>query len=228
MPSLNIIGSDGRISTFLIDEDKEEITIGRSEKNDLVLTDSSVSRYHAKIVKAEKGYVINDLGSFNGTGLNGKSIQTGPLSHEDEIRIGMVKLNFITEKRKPSPLDSVVLTTDTEQERGQSQMIQKSAEDVPQEDSQELLISTDVDKSLIDSSLVMPAKKARQEAEVKEELMSLERINKVLFVLYEISRQLHTIHDFNELLKKIMDLIFMVIDADYGFVILTGDRRHHR
>jgi adenylate cyclase len=225
MPSLNIIGSDGRISTFLIDEDKEEISIGRSEKNDLVLTDSSVSRYHAKIVKTEKGYVINDLGSFNGTGLNGKSIQTGPLSHEDEIRIGMVKLNFITERRKPSPLDSVILTTDTEQERGQSQMIQKSAEDIPKEDSQELLISTDMDKSLIDSSLVIPAKKAVQEAEVKEELMSLERMNKVLFVLYEISRQLHSIHDFNELLKKIMDLIFVVIDADYGFVILTGDRR---
>jgi len=225
MPSLNIIGSDGRVSTFLIDKDKEEITIGRSEKNDLVLADSSVSRYHAKIVKTEKGYAINDLGSFNGTGLNGKSIQASPLSHEDEIRIGTVKLNFITERPKPSPLDSVVLTADTEQEKRQGQMIEKSAKDIPQEDSQELLISTETDKSLIDSSLIVAAKKGKQEAEVKEELTSLERMNKVLFVLYEISRQLHTIHDFNELLKKIMDLIFMVIDADYGFVILTGEKR---
>jgi adenylate cyclase len=225
MPSLNIIGSDGRVSTFLIDKDKEEITIGRSEKNDLVLADSSVSRYHAKIVKTEKGYAINDLGSFNGTGLNGKSIQASPLSHEDEIRIGTVKLNFITERPKTSPLDSVVLTADTEQEKRQGQMIEKSAKDIPQEDSQELLISTETDKSLIDSSLVVAAKKGKQEAGVKEELTSLERMNKVLFVLYEISRQLHTIHDFNELLKKIMDLIFMVIDADYGFVILTGEKR---
>lgn len=225
MPSLNVIGSDGRVSTFLIDKDKEEITIGRSEKNDLVIADGSVSRYHVKIVKTEKEYVINDLGSFNGTRLNEKSIQTAPLSHADEIRIGTVKLNFITEKPKPSPLDSVVLTADTEQEKGQSQMIEKSAKDIPQEDSQELLISTETEKSLIDSSLIGAAKKGKQEAGVKEELTSLERMNKVLFVLYEISRQLHTIHDFNELLQKIMDLIFMVIDADYGFVILTGEKR---
>jgi len=44
----------------------------------------------------------------------------------------------------------------------------------------------------------------------------------VLFVLYEISRHLHQIHDFNELLRKIMDLIFIVIDADYGFLVLAG------
>ena len=53
-------------------------------------------------------------------------------------------------------------------------------------------------------------------------LSTLARSNKVLFVLYEISRNLNQIHDFNELLRKIMDLIFMVIDADYGFLILTG------
>lgn len=58
---------------------------------------------------------------------------------------------------------------------------------------------------------------------IEADLSSLERSNKVLFVLYEISRQLNSIQDFNELLKKIMDLIFMVIDADYGFLILTGD-----
>ncbi len=50
-------------------------------------------------------------------------------------------------------------------------------------------------------------------------------MNKVLFVLYEISKQLHAIHDFNELLQKIMDLIFMVVDADYGYVILTGKKK---
>jgi len=54
-------------------------------------------------------------------------------------------------------------------------------------------------------------------------MSSLERNNKVLYVLYEISRQLNSIHDFNELLNRIMDLIFVVIDADYGFLVLTGE-----
>ncbi len=60
--------------------------------------------------------------------------------------------------------------------------------------------------------------------EFKKELSALERTNKVLYVLYEISRQLNSIHVFDELLNKIMDLIFVVIDADYGFLILTGER----
>jgi adenylate cyclase len=51
-------------------------------------------------------------------------------------------------------------------------------------------------------------------------------MNKVLFVLYEISKQLNSILDLHELLNKIMDLIFMVIDADYGFLILTGEEEN--
>jgi adenylate cyclase len=68
-----------------------------------------------------------------------------------------------------------------------------------------------------------PPKEAAISAPPEETQIELERRNKVLFVLYEISRQLNTIHDFKELLKRIMDLIFMVISADYGFLVLTGD-----
>ena len=223
MPVINIHSSDGRISNFLID--KDEVTIGRSENNDIVLSDGSVSRHHAKIVKNNKAYFLSDLGSFNGTSVNGKSIQSDRLKHDDEIRVGVVKLNFSTEKASSSPLDSVILTSDSRQEKEQQEILKSSAIETPSEDSQELLISADADKSPRDSCLVMPSKKTKKKVEAKEDLTSLERMNKVLFVLYEISRQLHTIHDFNELLKKIMDLIFMVVDADYGFVILTGDRR---
>jgi len=66
-------------------------------------------------------------------------------------------------------------------------------------------------------------KEAAISALPEETQAELERRNKVLFVLYEISRQLNTIHDFRELLKIIMDLIFMVISADYGFLVLIGD-----
>ena len=223
MPVINIVSSDGRISNFLID--KEEVTIGRSEDNDIVLADGSVSRHHAKIVKTNRDYFLSDLGSFNGTSVNGKSIQSARLKRDDEIRVGVVKLNFSTEKSSPSPLDSVILTSDSRHEKEQQEILKSCATETPREDSQELLVSADAEKRTRDSSLVVPSKKAKQKVEAKEDLTSLERMNKVLFVLYEISRQLHAIHDFNELLKKIMDLIFMVVEADYGFVILTGDKR---
>ena len=48
-------------------------------------------------------------------------------------------------------------------------------------------------------------------------------MNKVLFVLYEVSRQLNSSLDFNELLNKIMDLLFIVINADYGSLILLEE-----
>lgn len=223
MSSLDIIDSEGRISRYPIK--KEEVTIGRSEKNDVVLSDSSVSRYHAKITRTKKGYILIDMGSFNGTRVNGKSIQSTRLKHEDQIRIGLIRLNFI-EMEKPalSSVDSVILAPDKDLETGRPTIVKSSPEDSCSMDSKDLLISAKLEKGAKDSSLFIPPTSSGQQDQIRDALTSLERMNKVLFVLYEISRQLNSIQDFNELLKKIMDLIFQIIDADFGFVILAGDK----
>ncbi len=73
---------------------KQETVLGRDPAADVVLTSSSVSREHARITRAADGYVIEDLGSSNGTFINGNRI-TGPvaLKGEDEIGLGQaVKL----------------------------------------------------------------------------------------------------------------------------------------
>jgi hypothetical protein len=49
----------------------ERFTIGRTRDCDLCLTDLSVSRLHAELVRADDGWLLNDLGSHNGTRLNG-------------------------------------------------------------------------------------------------------------------------------------------------------------
>lgn len=220
MPDIRIISSEGQKYDFLTI--KDEITIGRSEDSDIVLPDNSVSRNHARINKTEKGYYLTDLGSFNGTRLNGKSIQNARLKHDDEIKIGPIRLTFLSkEKPAPSPVESVVLTMESDYEKGQRQIVKSSPEKSHTMDSQELLVSTGHLKGRKETGLSMLLDKVRKRSKIKAELSSLERMNKVLFVLYEISRQLHSIHDFNELLKKIMDYIFMVIEADYGFVVLT-------
>jgi len=46
---------------------KNEITIGRGTENDIVLLDQTISRNHARIAKTREGYLLTDLGSFNGT-----------------------------------------------------------------------------------------------------------------------------------------------------------------
>jgi len=224
MSEIHIMSQEGEAFDF--PSLKEKITIGRSGDNDVILFDNSVSRHHAVIVKTKDEYFLSDMGSFNGTRVNGKLVQNEPLKHGDEIKIGYVKLKFLTKEEKPapSPVDSVILTAEKTEEKAARAIAKSSTEESCVLDSRELLMSVGLQKTFRGKDFAAFAEKGALKPEAKADLASLERMNKVLFVLYEISRQLHAIHDFNELLKKIMDLIFMVIDADFGCVILTGDK----
>ena len=212
MPSLDITTYDGRRHSLQIK--KEKITIGRSPDNNLILSEKSISRHHAEIKKMKDGYLLTDLGSYNGTKVNEKSIQSVLLKHNDKIEIGLTSLIFLARKKDELSLeDPLVLTIDSDYEKEHKEVL-KSLSDSGAIDSKELLVSLEAMKT---------PKEAAISALPEETQAELERRNKVLFVLYEISRQLNTIHDFRELLKIIMDLIFMVISADYGFLVLIGD-----
>lgn len=68
---------------------KERITtIGRSSDNHLVLKGSRVSRYHVSIEQTARGFVLNDLGSRNGTYVNNKPVKTHRLEIGDKVRVG--------------------------------------------------------------------------------------------------------------------------------------------
>jgi adenylate cyclase len=194
MPLIQVLGDKSNIKEFPLGE--EEVLIGRTEDNDLVLDDSSVSRKHAKIAKESGRYRLTDLGSHNGTILNGELIQSVLLNDGDQIKIGQNRLTFFVQApRTASPARTVTLGPD-KRWRGTLQEVIASRPSGPcAVDSQEWLTSGES-----------------------------KRNQKVLFVLYEISRQLNSIADFHHLLEKIMDLLFQVIDADYGFLILTADR----
>ncbi|HEY7294199.1 MAG TPA: FHA domain-containing protein [Dehalococcoidia bacterium] len=70
-------------------------TLGRDEMCEIVLLDDRVSRQHARITFEDGGYVLRDLGSRNGTFLNGRRItQPEPLHHRDVIGLPGVTLRF--------------------------------------------------------------------------------------------------------------------------------------
>lgn len=78
--------------------DREQITIGRADDCDIVLPRRQVSRYHARIERVNGGYVIRDLGSKNGTYVNGERVTDEPhrLTDGDEIQVALyVKLGFV-------------------------------------------------------------------------------------------------------------------------------------
>jgi len=70
------------------------VTIGRGESNDICLFDERVSRLHAVIQPAGDQGFIEDMGSRNGTYVNGKRIQKTILGHGDMIKIGAVLIRF--------------------------------------------------------------------------------------------------------------------------------------
>jgi pSer/pThr/pTyr-binding forkhead associated (FHA) protein len=68
--------------------------IGRSEEGEIVLFDPSVSRVHAVVEVRAGEAVVRDLGSTNGTYLNGRRVETESLRDGDELRFGNTRMRF--------------------------------------------------------------------------------------------------------------------------------------
>ncbi len=80
-------------STFLLDA--ESTSVGRSTDGDVFLDDITVSRKHAAFERrADGSWFVRDLGSLNGTYVNGEQVEETKLANGDEVQIGKFKLTF--------------------------------------------------------------------------------------------------------------------------------------
>ena len=89
MPQL-LIREKGKRDEEIREVDLElgEMSIGRSLDNDLHLDNQTISRRHASIAGTSQGFVLTDLGSANGTWVNGEKTARHLLQHEDSICFG--------------------------------------------------------------------------------------------------------------------------------------------
>jgi hypothetical protein len=76
-------------------------SVGRSQENDIVINDPNVSRRHARISRADSGFVVEDLGSTNGTMLDGAPIDRERIEGGDELTFGQSTARFV--RRIDSP-----------------------------------------------------------------------------------------------------------------------------
>lgn len=73
----------------------DKVTAGRSGDSDVFLDDITVSRQHAEMVSSDQGWVLRDVGSLNGTYVNGRRVEEATLTNGDELQIGKFKLVFV-------------------------------------------------------------------------------------------------------------------------------------
>src|SRR5689334_6062988 len=96
-----------------IDLAGDTFTIGRKPENDLPIDDHTVSSRHAKIIRVQSVYFLEDLKSTNGTAVNGKAIDRVQLHDADVITIGQHRLIF--QDNAPSQTASASPSADLDQ-----------------------------------------------------------------------------------------------------------------
>ncbi len=173
------------------------VTIGRSASCDIQIIDKRVSRHHAVIQAQRHGFVIEDLGSKNGTLVNNKPLVGRIQLHSgDRVQIGDCLLLFeldADEGEAPDPRTksrgSVQLDPDNEQ-RPPGQFVIESASQNP-------------------ASSVEPFRREQ----IKD---PFERLR----VLYRVTDSIRSIWDLNELLHKLMDIIWEVATPHRGIILL--------
>ena len=169
-----------------------EVSIGRDPANHLCISDKSLSRRHCLITGMGEQFAVRDLGSRNGTLLNGVPVEAQPLRHGDQISVGESVIVFLIEADETQLERSTVVFADTAELGGSPLMLR-------QEDAVYLQQETEVRG-------VDTARQARD-----------------LDALLKISTGIGHIRDRESLQWQLLGLIFDVVPADRGAVLLTDD-----
>jgi len=103
-----VIGQSGPLQGMRWPIRKEVLLIGRGDDCDIMVAERQVSRHHARVRKLADGFVVEDLGSKNGTHVNGQPVRgTARLEDGDVIQVALAaKLIFVgSEATMPLTMD---------------------------------------------------------------------------------------------------------------------------
>jgi pSer/pThr/pTyr-binding forkhead associated (FHA) protein len=117
--------------------DGQELVVGRSSEVDIILVEEMVSRRHARIYCHERGILVEDFGSTNGTFVNGEKISQAALKIGDRILIGTSILKIVLSEGAPA--SSRITATEATVPRAQSRLMSGAIEEIPLPDLLQLL-----------------------------------------------------------------------------------------
>src|SRR5258706_10752025 len=94
--------------TRLVVFDTQDLSLGRAPENDISVDDPEMSRRHAVFKRSREGCALEDMGTSNGTLVNGQAVPRAVLKHGDVVKIGEVEITYAETARAPSTLGTGV------------------------------------------------------------------------------------------------------------------------
>jgi Nif-specific regulatory protein len=191
MARLVIVQGDGRGSIYEIDG---EATIGRSPSNAIQISGTQISRVHARLLPRDGGYLLRDEGSRNGTFVNGERVQERSLARGDALQIGNVVLVYdpAFDVRPAAEGDANIVVTDGDPTA--TVLIQKA---VPAEGG------------------------GTAEAIIPSGPSAVDILTRRLKAVYEVTRVLTSTPEPGDLMRRLIELLIEVFDADRGALLLA-------
>ena len=191
-------------------KDGSTIHIGRAASNDITLPHSSISRSHALLEGKHDAWVIKDQHSANGVLVNGARIDRAELKSGDVIGLGDIKLRF-----ENMTSGTVVAKTSPELASHLTQIID-------QESVAKLLERTKHVAEL--GGLVKPPSEwSESRVDTDSRIDFLKRENRLLTLLYQVSRALGDKTTVEDVTECVLDLVLQIDGAERGYAMLLTE-----
>ena len=191
MPSLFVIQGRNRGARFELPPTAAAVSIGREAGNMIQLDDHEISRRHAEIRRVGDALVVGDLKSSNGTFVNDVRVERSELDSGDRIRVGRTLLVFARDGDDPAAFAAVDILPTTSAGDG-SRIVRTMRED---------------------DSIVLAAPEESQNRWLAKARSNLQ-------VMYRTALAVSHTLDIDELLTRILQLVFEWVEADRGCIML--------
>ncbi len=174
----------------------DECLLGRSPNCQIYIGDLTVSRQHARIQKTDRGYIIEDLGSGNGTFINDRRVTQHLLQNSDTVRISNSVFQYNSNENQNGRWVSMVTVLS---------------------DLKEDLITVDTQAKFL---LQQPPPSLSE----KDLHAALTKSYRMLETLYAVTNATSSILEPNQLFNKTLDyLLNLFPNADHGFIMVLNE-----
>jgi adenylate cyclase len=189
-----------------------KLVVGRAVTSDVPIYDPTISRRHAEIVLTESGVRVTDLGSSNGTFLNGAKVTEAEAGANDVVTFGKVAFR-VKEVTAPVPRPQVVPPPANFVKTGAKGGVAGGT----------IVRQLPVSASGGVPAIVMDQPQGASHLKVKADNQE-ERREKKLSLLLEVSKELSKQQELDRLLDKVVDFTFQIMNVDRVSILLLDGK----